>query len=132
MTIENTYFRFQDTAGGIDAYLKPDQVTIGEGETKDLTIQDAILTQIQLIKRTAELQFAGLNQATAEAIIARVDETKLNLINRIYTGFDIDFGAFQLSDARATTYTPVVAENINGVLLYVEGFNVTYSSGVFN
>lgn len=132
MAIENSYFRFQDTEGGIDAYLKPDQVTIGEGETKDLTVQDSVLTQIQLVKRTAELQFAGLNQATAEAIIARVDDTKLALINRNYTPFDIDFGAFQLNDARATTYTPVIAENINGVLLYVEGFNVTYSSGLFN
>jgi len=134
MTISNSFYQLVDGGqAAISVYVKPENITIGDGETKDIPIQDNVLTVVQLVKRTIEATADGLNEAIASAIMARKDQTTLDLIAGTYgAGFTIDFGAFSLVNLRLTAVKPIVPETVNGNRIYTTGFGFTYSSASFS
>jgi hypothetical protein len=131
MTIQATNFLFNDTPGGISFYVPTDQAQIGDGETKDIPIQDSVGTVVQLVRRTLTLNAVGLNDAIMATIQNRFDTSKVQLIQQSYVAFDIVLGAIQLFEMKPTRFTPSVPTLVNGIAVYDQQVSLEYSSGAY-
>ena len=128
-----TFYQVVDPSNPLlSFYVKPDNATIGDGETKELIVQGPALDTITLYKRTLELSLPTISEAQAAAILTRVEQTLTELLDGTYTAFNLLMGAYTLRDVRATSSKPVVPEIINGKSVYVDGFSITYSSSVYD
>jgi hypothetical protein len=128
MAIQHQYALVQ--VGSLNVYAKSDEISVGDGETKDIPLQTSDRLVVQITKPTVDIAIPGLNQASYITLEDTYTQSITDLVNGITNPVSIDFGGWTIT-GYYTKIKRVASERIQGQAVFIAAAGLTLTSSEF-